>query len=613
MVTDSALLLHLQTEVLEAVARGETIASIAELLCRRAEAMAPGAICSILAIDGAGRVQPLAAPSLPPEFSAALVDLPIGPQTGSCGTAAYTKQPVMVTDIDNDPLWADYRALAQPLGLRACWSSPICDKNGQTVATFAFYYRTCRGPNVVERDIVQTCLHLCALAIDHDKVRARSERLAYFDVLTGLPNRGHFDELLADAVSHKAPFGLLLIDIDHLKVVNDTVGHVVGDLMIRTLAERIAGAHSSLVACRLGGDEFAVLVPACGTETCLHDAATTIIEAAAGLIHADGQAIDPHITLGGALFGADGEDSGSLRQNADFALYHAKEIRRGGFVRFTPDLRTSMLERARMVRDVDLALSENRILAHYQPVVRLDTAEIVGVEALARMRMPDGRIASAGEFHAAFADPRIAWQLTGQIMNQVARDVRQWLDDGIDFQHVGINVTSGDFLRGDLEQRMVDTFGAARVPLHHIALEVNEAVFMGGIDQVPKTVSALRERGVLVALDDFGTGFASLTHLLSFPVDVIKIDKSFVDRIGSDAASSTIVGCIIEVARKLDMKIVAEGIEAADQVQALAELGCKLGQGFLFSRPCSAEDTTSLLTTFAQKRVPLRQASKLSA
>jgi diguanylate cyclase (GGDEF)-like protein len=602
MVTDSALLLRLQTEVLEAVARGETLAAIADLLCRGAEALSVGTSCSILAIDPQGHIRPLAAPSLPPLFSNAINGAPIGPSAGSCGTAAYRNEPVMVTDIDTDPLWENYRALTQPLGLRACWSSPICDKHGKVVGTFAFYYRTCRGPSVMERDIVQTCLHLCALAFDHDRTRQRNHRLAYFDALTGLANRGNFVEMLAQAVERQAPFGLLLIDIDHLKIVNDTVGHVFGDLMISTIAERIAGAHPELVACRLGGDEFAVLVPDCHGDSCLTDAANLIIEAVRGPIHSEGQTIDPHVTLGGALFGPDGVDGASLRQNADFALYHAKEIRRGGYVRFTPDLRTSMLERARMVRDVDLALSEGRILTHYQPLVRLDTAEIVGLEALARMRMPDGRIASAGEFYAAFADPRIAWQLTGQIMRQAARDLRQWLDDGIDFQHLGINVTSGDFLRGDLEQRIVEIFGEANVPLHHIVLEVNEAVFMDGTDQVPKVVSALRERGVLVALDDFGTGFASLTHLLSFPVDVIKIDKSFVDRVGTDKASDAIVGCIVDVALKLDMAIIAEGIETAEQSNALAGLGCRLGQGFLYSRPCSAQDTSQLLAKFAQKR-----------
>ncbi len=602
MVTDSALLLHLQTEVLEAVARGEPLASIADLLCRRAEALAPDTHCTLLAVDAQGLLLPLAAPSLPLSYSQAVNGVAIGPSAGSCGTAAWRNEPVLVTDIDTDPLWHDYRSVAQPLGLRACWSSPIRDKDGGVVATFAFYYRTSRGPTVMEQDIVQTCVHLCALALDHEQGRQRNHRLAYYDALTGLANRGNFVQMLAHAAAAQAPFGLLLIDIDHLKVVNDTVGHFFGDLMIRTIAERIAAAHPDLVACRLGGDEFAVLVPACQTPDCLADAAHLIINAVRGLIEADGQTIDPHVTLGGALYGPDGTDGDSLRQNADFALYHAKETRRGGYVRFTPDLRTSMLERARVVRDVDLALSQGRILVHYQPILRLDTTEIIGLEALARMRRPDGRIASAGEFHAAFADPRIAWQLTGQVLRQVAGDIRYWLDRGIDVQHVGINVASGDFLRGDLEQRIVEAFGRVDVPLRHIALEVNEAVFMGGSDQVPATIRALRARGVLVALDDFGTGFASLTHLLSFPVDVIKIDKSFVDRIGSEAASDAIVGCIIELARKLNMTVVAEGIETAAQAGALAGLGCNLGQGYLFSRPCSIEDTTRLLSLFAQQR-----------
>ncbi|UJW85123.1 putative bifunctional diguanylate cyclase/phosphodiesterase [Devosia sp. SL43] len=602
VLADSALLLRLQTEVLEAVACGEPLLAIADMLCRRAEELAPDAICSILSVDAEGVLHPLAAPSLPLAYSSAIEGLSIGPCSGSCGTAAFRNEPVIVTDIATDPLWDDYRGLAGPLGLSACWSSPIQSRDGRVVATFAFYFRTPRAPNDLERSIVATCLHLCAIAIEHEQVRERNYRLAYFDALTGLPNRGHFNELLTRHVGMEEPFGLLLVDIDHLKVVNDTVGHVFGDLLIRTVAERIAAADPSLLACRLGGDEFAVLVTDCANERTLKNAATRMLASVRGLIQAGEQTLDPHITIGGALFGPDGIDGASLSQNADFALYHAKEIRRGGYIRFSPGLRTSMLERASMVRSVDSALSEHRMLAHYQPIVRLETAEIVGLEALARMQMPDGRIASAGEFHAALADPRIAWQLTGQMLDQVASDIRNWLDMGMDFQHVGINVTTGDFQRGDLEHRIVDTFERAGVPLKHIILEVNEAVFMGGSDQmVPKAVGALRKRGLLVALDDFGTGFASLTHLLSFPVDVIKIDKSFVDRIGTGHASDVVVGAIIDIARKLDMKIVAEGIETAEQAEALSKLGCTLGQGYLFARPGSVEDTTRLLSMFAQK------------
>lgn len=608
MVTDSALLLRLQTEVLEAVARGEPLVAVADLLCRRAQELAPEAICSILTVDADCRLHPLAAPSLPLAFSSAIDGMASGPVAGSCGTAVYRNEAVLVTDIDNDPLWVDFRSLTAPLGLHACWSSPIHDQEGEVVATFAFYYRTPRGPDELERSIVQTCVHLCAIAIDHERVRQRNHRLAYYDALTGLPNRGRFNELLSRSIRLQEPFGLLLVDIDHLKLVNDTVGHVFGDLLIQTVANRLADCHPSMTVCRLGGDEFAVLVADCHSEYSLRDAATRLLNAVRGLIQMGEQTIDPHITIGGALFGPDGADEASLGQNADFALYHAKEIRRGGYVRFTPGMRTSMLERATMVRSVDQAISERRMLAHYQPIVRLDTAEIVGLEALARMRMPDGRIASAGEFHAALADPRIAWQVTGQMLTQIAQDIRYWLDLGIPFQHVGINVTTGDFLRGDLEHRIVETFEKANVPLKHVVLEVNESVFMGGSDQmVPKAVSALRQRGLLVALDDFGTGFASLTHLLSFPVDIIKIDKSFIDRLGNDRASDVVVGSIIDIARKLNMKLVAEGIETASQAIVLSELGCTMGQGYLFARPGSVADATHLLSLFAQRLDPVPQ------
>lgn len=599
---DTGLLLHLQTDVLEAVACGEPLVAVADMLCRRAEALAPGVICSILTVDLEGCLRPLAAPSLPLAFSSAIDGLRSGPRTGSCGTAAFRNEAVVVTDIDHDPLWEDFRGLAQPLGLRACWSSPIRDHDGRVVATFAFYYRTRRGPNDLEHSIVDTCVHLCSIAIAHEQVRQRNHRLAYFDALTGLPNRGHFNELLSRAIGMQEPFGLLLVDIDHLKLINDTVGHVFGDMLISTVAERIAGCSPRATACRLGGDEFAVLVAGCRSAEELRNAALRMLASVRGLIQVGDQTIDPHVTVGGALFGADGGDAASLCQNADFALYHAKETRRGGYIRFTPGMRTSMMERANMVRSVDQAIAENRILAHYQPIVRLDTSEVVGLEALARMQMPDGRIATAGEFHAALADPRIAWQVTGQMLTQVANDIRCWIDLGIDFQHVGINVTTGDFQRGDLEQRIVETFDRMGVPLKHIILEVNESVYVGGNDQmVPRAVSALRQRGLLVALDDFGTGFASLTHLLSFPVDIIKIDRSFVARLGRGGASDVVVGSIIDIARKLNMKLVAEGIEGTDQADILSELGCALGQGYLYARPASMADTTRLLQLFAQK------------
>lgn len=598
----SDLLLRLQNKVLEAVLYGEPLEVVADILCRRAEELAPGAICSILTVDAAGRVHPLAGPSLPQAYSAALDNLPIGPSVGSCGTAAFLGEPVVVTSIATDPRWADFRDLALHWKLKACWSSPIKSRDGRVVGTFAFYHRTETPPNELEQRIAGACVHLCAIAIEHQEVQDRSYKLAYFDALTGLPNRGRFNEMLQFRISQAQPFGLLFLDLDHLKTVNDTMGHVFGDLFIKTLALRMQVSDPSVTACRLGGDEFALLVDGPLSDEDFIGIANVVLASASGMIEFEGQTASASMTIGGALFGTDGSDAETLCQNADFALYHAKETHRGGFVRFKSGLRTSILDKMNIVRSVDRALADGRMLPHYQPIVRLGTGEIVGLEALARMRTVDGHIMSAGQFQAALGNPRIAYQLTDAILSQVAFDIRKWLDAGLPLQHVGINVTTGDFQRGNLPDRIGETFGKAGVPLKHVILEVNEAVYMGGNDhQTARAVEALRRMGLLVALDDFGTGFASLTHLLSFPVDIIKIDKSFVDKLGTDAPSAVIVGGIIDIARKLNMRIVAEGIETLEQAKFLIDLGCTLGQGYLYSRACSADDAGKLMGSFAQQ------------
>ncbi|PTM41931.1 EAL domain-containing protein [Bosea sp. 124] len=597
----------LQNEILEAVARGEVLVAIMDRLCRRVEAIAPGVICSVVSVDAQGCLQPLAAPSLPAHYAASVSGVPVGPRVGSCGTAIYRGEPVCVTDIATDPLWEGLENLVLPLGLRACWSSPIKARDGRVVGTFAFYYNRQRGPNDLERQIVATCVHLCAIAIEHEEVRSRNHRLAYYDTLTGLPNRVSFnDAIMRMTAEPPHDFGLMLIDIDHLKAINDTMGHAAGDALIETVGARLQAVVGDATACRIGGDEFAVLLPDCTQAAQMRSVASAILAAMSTPLDHDGNSIVPSVTIGAALAGEDGEDSVTLRQNADFALYHAKETSRGGYVRFKDGLRTSMTRRIQVRRDVDEALTGGRIIPHYQPVIRLDTDEIVGLEALARMRMPDGRIACAGEFHEAMLDPKVAHRITGQMLGAIAADMAAWQRAGINFQHVGLNVTSADFQKGDLVQRVLKALERVRVPPRHLVVEITEQVFMGGRkDGVARTITALRERGIPVALDDFGTGFASLTHLLDFPVDIIKIDRSFVAAARSGTRSSVIVEAMVGIAHRLGMKIIAEGIETQAQAEWLQSTGCRLGQGFLYAQAMPAGIVIELLQRFGQK--PIRK------
>jgi len=598
----SARLQALQNEILEHIARGETLTACMERLCLRAEAAAPGVVCSVVAVDDDRLLRPLASPSLPASYAQAIDGIPIGPRVGSCGTAIHRGEPVEVTDIATDPLWEGLTDLVLPLGLHASWSMPIRARDGRIVGAFAFYYRRTGRPRAVERRIVDTCAHLCAIAIEHEEVRARNHRLAYFDTLTKLPNRTRFgDAIAAMCANPSGRIGLMLIDIDNLKVVNDTLGHAAGDALIAEIGFRLGRVLKGYLACRIGGDEFAVLVPSCDTAGRMKALAAAILAAMAPPVEPDGQSIAASVTIGGAIADA-GTDSDTLRQNADLALYHAKETRRGGYVRFRRSLRSAMMRRIRIRREVEEALGDGRIVPYYQPIIELGSGRIAGVEALARMRRSDGRIVTAGEFHDALLDPKVAYRITSRMLAAVALDMAAWMAAGVLFRHVALNVTAADFRKGDLVQRILRTFDRAGVPARHLVVEITEQVFMGGVrDGVARTMDALRAHGMSVALDDFGTGFASLTHLLDFPIDIIKIDRSFVGAIDSGARSGVIVESLQTMAKRLGMKIIAEGIETEAQARRLDEMGCSLGQGFLYAAPVPAVVIGELLQRFGQQ------------
>ena len=592
------MLLELQNIILRMVARGDALETTLARLCLEAEAMAPGIVCSVLTLDGNGRIHPIAAPSLPSEYSNALDNLPAGPHMGSCGTAAYLGRAVVVTDIEHDPLWTSFKDLGLPPGLQACWSSPIFSNSGTVIGTFAFYFRERRGPTSLEESIVETCLPLCMIALEREERLLAHSRLAFTDVLTGLPNRTRFEK---DLGACRDDWGLLLVDIDNLKTINDTFGHRAGDALIAAVGSRLSAAVKPLETYRLGGDEFAVIVDTASAERAV-SLAESILATAGEPAVCNGHTVFWCVTIGAAKRNHPDQTPEVVRQNADLALYHAKETHRGGFVHHEETLGTAISARSDAIRSVALALDEDRIRAYYQPVVRLDTSEIIGVEALCRMIGRDGSIIPASQFHEATKDARVAAALTRRMLTQVASDVGGWIRRGIPFQHVGINISAADFQGGGLSDLLSEAFGAADVPLSHAILEVTESVYISQRDKtVASEIRALRARGLKVALDDFGTGFASLTHLLTVPVDIIKIDKSFVDRLGPGDAGGCIIEGILHIAKGLGIRVVAEGIETMDQAERLKAMGCVLGQGYLYSKAVPTEQMTVLLLDQGQE------------
>jgi diguanylate cyclase (GGDEF)-like protein len=589
-------LLRLQNAILESIARGEMLSSTCTKLCGEVEKLLPGAICSVLLVGDDGLLHSLAGPSLPSCYSAKLNGVPVGPLSGSCGSAVHFGKEVAVADILTDPRWSDFRLLAAPHGLRACWSTPIINASGRAVATFAIYYLDPRLPSEIEREVVRNCVQLCLIAVDRHHRVVEHERRAFTDALTGLPNRAALNAALLDLdCDDLGSWAILALDLDNLKVVNDTFGHTAGDGLLQAASRCVQKAAFPDRTFRVGGDELAVIVQSREALRDLEAAAEKILQALTLPVDCGGQVIVPRATIGGAILSQDAPSADRVRQNADFALYHAKETGRGGFVRYWPGLGSSMDQRLTAIRDVTAALQEDRIEAFYQPIFRIDTREIVGLEALCRMRLGN-EIITASSFHEAMHDVHIATAITDRMMRLVAADVRAWLDMGIPFQHVGINISSADLSGGSIDRVLINAFEREGVPLKHVILEVTETVYMGDGDQlIQAAIQSLRGAGIKVALDDFGTGFASLTHLLTVPVDIIKIDKTFVDHLAADGVSMAIIEGLIRIAGRMNIRIVAEGIESEEQAGLLEAAGCMLGQGFLISPAVARHQATSLL------------------
>ncbi|WP_066467856.1 GGDEF and EAL domain-containing protein [Bosea sp. WAO] len=476
----------------------------------------------------------------------------------------------------------------------------------------AGYEAQMRGGDGVRRDVLITATGVPidgGLAVvagivditDRKAAEARTRRQATHDALTGLPNRLLFQERLQQALDVMAEAGgtvsLFLIDLDDFKSVNDTLGHDAGDELLFQAAARLAGAigPADMVA-RLGGDEFVVL----SQEALDIDGArlkgAILLDALREPFEHAGQMISARASLGIALAPEHDLDGGELMKDADLALYRAKARGRNIAVVYEPLMRAAMIRRVAICRDLAEALREDRILPFYQPQVSLADGKIAGFEALARWRHPERGIIPAAAFQEAFQDVEIAAGIGDAIVRAVLRDLRQWLDAGLDPGVVSVNLSAGIFRDPELPERLLGKLATAGVPARCFGLEVTESVLLTrSAGEAERTLQALRAAGLHVSLDDFGTGYASLTHLKRFPVDTIKLDRGFVSQVEEEGDDAAIVRAMIGLAADLGLGIVAEGVETPGQEAFLRRHGCGLAQGYRYARPVAAARVPLLL------------------
>ena len=418
------------------------------------------------------------------------------------------------------------------------------------------------------------------------------------DSLTGLFNRNRFDDMLAAGSIADSVAGVLMIDADHLKDINDTLGHDAGDELIRTVASRLQDAvGGDGTVARIGGDEFAVLIPGPVNTESLDAFANNILNAMRPWVTFKGSTLKPIVSIGGAVRGVD-QNAQELCQLADLALYHAKATSRGGYVLYRDEMKSAITARTLAVTVVDEALIEDQVVAWYQPVMELATGRISGLEALARIKRGD-IIHSIGEFAEALQDRRTAARLTACMLDRIEADVVRWKAAGIDVPSIAFNVGAFDFQEGSIETKIFSLCERTGIKPSQFTMEITETVFLSrGANVISETASRMRARGIIVALDDFGTGYASLAHLGSFPVDVIKMDRSFVNRMSHAGPGAVIAAALIDIAHKLNIQVVAEGVEHDTQLDQLIELGCEKAQGYLFSRALPPGDIVRFVSSF---------------
>ncbi|HEU0134877.1 MAG TPA: EAL domain-containing protein [Allosphingosinicella sp.] len=430
-----------------------------------------------------------------------------------------------------------------------------------------------------------------------DRLRRASEH----DALTDLPNRrsfrSHLQAATLRAMESGGKVGLLLLDLDHFKHVNDTLGHLAGDHVLKTFADRLKGCvrTTDLVA-RLGGDEFAVILDGVKGSEDLLKAGASILERLDAPIRFDGRAIGAGASIGGALFPADASNANELFKNADTALYALKASGRGGTRMFHNYMREEAQKAASQLSLARIALSEKSVLPYYQQKVDLVTGRIRGFEALLRWHHPSRGLQLPDTVAEAFKDYELASKIGALMQDKIFADMVRWRRAGIDFGRVSINAAPAEFLRDDFAERLLARLSEHKLDEDLIEVEVTEHVFLDrGADYVGRALNVLNNHGVRISLDDFGTGYSSLSHLRDFPVDVVKIDKSFVARMVDQADIGSIVSAVLNLAASLDIEVVAEGIETEEQAELLRRKNCSLGQGFLFGRAVASDEVAVLL------------------
>ena len=417
--------------------------------------------------------------------------------------------------------------------------------------------------------------------------------LAYLDTLTGLPNRLLFmdrlDQAISRSVRQSSIFALLFIDIDHFKVINDSMGHHAGDQLLTSITARLQqSVRQSDTIARLGGDEFTVIVENINQPEDVMVVTKSILSKLSEPVFIDGREVFISASIGISVFPDDGDDLGSLLKNAETAMYKAKEHGRNNLQFYRAEMSETAMRRLDLENSLRNAIEKDELLVYYQPKFNLSNGKCLGMEALVRWDHPEKGLVQPDEFIPLAEETGMILQLDDWVIRTACTQLSVWKKAGYEVSNLAINVSARQFKEHRLAGVIHKILEETGIEGHELEIELTESTLVDNNENAREMLNELHEMGLKIALDDFGTGYASMSYLKDFPIDTVKIDRSFVWGIPNDKEDMAIVKAIVGLAEALDLSLIAEGVETEQQIEFLNNIGCKYAQGYYWSKPVSA-------------------------
>ncbi|MGE5490298.1 MAG: putative bifunctional diguanylate cyclase/phosphodiesterase, partial [Actinomycetota bacterium] len=512
----------------------------------------------------------------------------------------------VIDNIETNPSWADYREAIAKQGVRPCFAVSIRSSR-QQLGLIVAHYRRRVDQQGHDRELLSVAAHLTGIAIERRQAETRLRILAHYDALTRLPNRDLFRDRLHQAMAHtdrrKGLMAVMFLDLDRFKMVNDTLGHDAGDVLLREVSQRLQKCvRQDDTVARLGGDEFTVILEQIAKPEDAAIVAGKIVDAVSPPIVLGSQEAFVTPSIGITIYPLDSDNAESLLKNADTAMYRAKEQGGNGFRFFTPDMNTLATDRLEMESGLRRALERQEFVVYYQPKYDLRKRTIIGAEALIRWKHPERGLVSPGEFIPILEETGLIEPVGLWVMRTVCQQICAWRDAGMPFMTVAVNLSGRQLQRPNLATNIGNILEETGLDPRCLELEVTESMLMHDPKCAVDMLMEIRAKGVVhIDVDDFGTGYSSLSYLKRFPIDALKLDKSFVNDLPHDEDDVAISRAVIAMAHSLKLQVIAEGVENEAQLAFLRQHKCDIIQGYIISPPVPADTFAALVEDYRQR------------